>query len=201
MPRNESSLQKATEAAGRLTSAATKTTKIKRLIWSIVEATLFRYSFHTWSRWRAFLLRLFGAKIGRRCTIRRTSKVYYPWLLEMGDISCLGDHSEVYNLGRVVIGQRVSLSQYAYLCAGTHDYTRIDMPLVTKPITIGDDAWICAKAFVGPGVTVGAGAIVAACAVAIKDVPTWTIVAGNPAKPVKPRPPFTNTPNTEAHLA
>ena len=201
MPRNESSLQKATEAAGRLTSAATKTTKIKRLIWSIVEATLFRYSFHTWSRWRAFLLRLFGAKIGRRCTIRRTSKVYYPWLLEMGDISCLGDHSEVYNLGRVVIGQRVSLSQYAYLCAGTHDYTRIDMPLVTKPITIGDDAWICAKAFVGPGVRVGAGAIVAACSVAVKDVPAWTIAAGNPAKPVKPRPPFANTPNTEAHLA
>lgn len=115
--------------------------KLRRLLWSIIQSTLYRCSFHTCSRWRAFLLRLFGAKIGRRCTIRRTSKVYYPWLLEMGDLSCLGDHSEVYNLGRVVIDQRVSLSQHAYLCAGTHDYTRINMPLVTMPITIGDDAF------------------------------------------------------------
>ncbi|MGC8541421.1 MAG: putative colanic acid biosynthesis acetyltransferase [Phycisphaerae bacterium] len=189
-----------TAADARDISPVPTGTKIRRLLWSIAQNTVYRYSFHTCSRWRAFLLRLFGAKIGRRCTIRRTSKVYYPWLLEMGDLSCLGDESEVYNLGSVTIGHRVSLSQYAYLCAGTHDYTRIDMPLLTKPIIIGDDAWICAKAFIGPGVAVGNGAIVAACAVAVKEVPAWTIVAGNPAKPVKPRPPFANTTDTEPPL-
>lgn len=160
---------------------------MKRLVWSAVQLTLYRCSFHTWSGWRALLLRAFGAKIGESCTIRRTSRVYYPWKLVMGDHSSLGDGTEVYNLGVVTIGKRVTVSQEAYLCAGTHDYTQITMPLLTPPITIGDDAWICARAFVGPGVKVGEGGIVAACGVAVKDVPAWTIVGGNPARPVKAR--------------
>lgn len=176
-----------TAAAARARSPVPTGAKIKRLFWSVVQATLYRYSFHTWSNWRAVLLRLFGAKIGHRCTIRRTSKVYYPWLLEMGDLSSLGDETEVYNLGRVRIGHRTTISQQAYLCAGTHDYTQINMPLVTMPIIVGDDAWICARAFVGPGVNVGDGAILGACAVAVKDVPPWTIATGNPARVAKGR--------------
>ena len=108
----------------------------------------------------------------------------------MGDMSCLGDAAQVYNLGPVTLGKRATLSQEAYICAGTHDYTQITMPLVTLPITIGDDAWICARAFVGPGVNIGTGGIVAAGAVVVKDVPAWTIVGGNPARPVKARPPL-----------
>ena len=154
----------------------------------MVEATLYRCSFHTWSRWRAFLLRCFGAKIGCGCTIRRTSHVHYPWLLEMGDLSCIGDDVKVYNLARIILGPRCSISQEAYLCAGTHDYTQLSLPLVTRPIVVGADVWICARAFVGPGVTVGAGAVVGACAVVHKDVPEWTVVAGNPAVVLKPRP-------------
>ncbi len=161
--------------------------KIRRLLWSIVQNTLYRYSFHTWSRWRVLLLCLFGAKVDKTCTIRRTSKVYYPWLLEMGALGCLGDDVVVYNLGLVRLGARSTLSQEAYLCAGTHDYTSLSMPLVTAPITIGADVWICARAFIGPGVTVGDGAVVGACAVAMKDVPAWTVVAGNPARAVKKR--------------
>ena len=106
----------------------------------------------------------------------------------MGDLACLGDDVRVYNLAKVTLGERVTISQEAYLCAGTHDYTQLSLPLVTKPIVVGADAWICARAFVGPGVTVGTGAVVAACAVVMKDVPEWTIVAGNPAGYVKPRP-------------
>ncbi|MGC8625841.1 MAG: putative colanic acid biosynthesis acetyltransferase [Phycisphaerae bacterium] len=174
-------------AAARNISPVPTSWKIRRLLWSIVQNTLYRYSFHTWSRWRVLLLRIFGAKVDRSCTIRRTSKVYYPWLLAMGDLACLGDDVVVYNLGLVTLGARCSLSQEAYICAGTHDYTSLAMPLVTAPITVGADAWICARAFVGPGVTVGDGAVVGACAVAMKDVPPWTVVAGNPARAVKKR--------------
>lgn len=164
----------------------------RRLLWSMVQATLYRFSFHTFNGWRAALLRLFGATVGPGCTIRRTSRVYYPWNLTMGAVSCLGDRAEVYNLGPVVIGDRVTVSQEAYLCAGTHDYRLPAMPLVTRPIVVKDDAWLCARAFVGPGVTVGEGAIVGAASVAMKDVPDWTIVAGNPARAVKARPRFEN---------
>ncbi len=168
-------------ASGRTASPVPAGAKVRRLAWSMVQNTLYRYSFHTWSGWRAFLLRSFGAKIGKQCTIRRTSRVYYPWLLEMGDLACLGDEAEVYNLGHVTIGRRATISQQAYLCAGTHDFTRMDMPLITRPIDIGADAWICARALVGPGVTIGEGAVVGAAAVAMKDVPPWKIAAGNRA--------------------
>jgi putative colanic acid biosynthesis acetyltransferase WcaF len=160
---------------------------LKRALWSAVQSTLYRRSFHTANRWRAWLLRLFGAKVAPGCTIRRTSSVYYPWLFEMGAVSALGDHVVIYNLGRIALGSRVVISQEAYLCAGTHDYRLASMPLLTPPITVNDDAWICARAFICPGVTIGQGAIVGAAAVASHDVPDWTIVAGNPAKFIKMR--------------
>ena len=171
----------------RRVSPVPRSLQFKRLFWSIVEVSLYRCSFHTWSGWRIGLLRMFGADVAWDCTIRRTSRVYYPWLLKMGRLSSLGDRAEVYNLGPVAIGQRVTVSQEAYLCAGTHDYRSIAMPLMTVPITIEDDAWICARAFVGPGVTVGEGGIVGACAVVMKDVAAWTIMGGNPATVVKKR--------------
>ena len=175
------------QAVSRIVSPISAAWKIKRLLWSMVQTTFYRLSFHNWSAWRAFLLRLFGAKIGAHCTIRRTSRVYYPWLLEMGELSCLADDVVIYNLGQVLIGPRATISQEAYLCAGTHDYTRLSMPLVTAPIHVGADVWICARAFIGPGVTLGDGAIAGAGAIVMKNVSPWTIVAGNPAVPVKER--------------
>lgn len=180
-------MSEATTAASRGISPVTTGEKIKRLVWSVVQATLYRGSFHTWSGWRAMLLRMFGAKIGRKCMIRRTTKIYYPWKFSLGELSSLGDGAEIYNLGPVTIGERVTVSQQAYICAGTHDYTKASMPLLTPPIVIESDAWICAKAFVGPGLTVGQGAVVAAAAVVVKDVPAWAIVGGNPAKFIRER--------------
>ena len=174
-------------ARRRLTSSASTSTKIKRLLWAGVEATLFRLSFHTMSRWRSFLLRCFGARVGRHCIIRRTVRVYYPWNVSIGDLCILGDHATLYSLGKITLGNRAMFSQEAYLCAGTHDYTDIALPLVTLPVTLGADTWVCARAFVGPGVTIGEGAVVAACAVAVKNVTPWTIVGGNPAKFIKTR--------------
>ncbi len=175
-------------AEGRLVSSATTGTKIKRILWVAVETMLFRHSFHTMNGWRAFLLRLFGATVGRRCIIRRTVRIYYPWNLRMGDLCVIGDSANLYCLGKITLGDRVMVSQEAYLCAGTHDYMDAALPLLTPPITIGPDAWICARAFIAPGITVGEGGIVAACGVAVKDVAPWTIVGGNPAKLIKVRP-------------
>jgi putative colanic acid biosynthesis acetyltransferase WcaF len=174
-------------ARGRLRSAATRSTKAKRLLWAGVEATLFRYSFHTMNGWRAGLLRMFGATVGKRCIIRRTVRVYYPWNLRMGEMCIIGDKVELYSLGTITIGDRAMVSQEAYLCAGTHDYADPALPLLTPPIIIGKEAWVCARAFIGPGVKIGEGAMVAACGVAVKDVEPWMIVGGNPAKVIKRR--------------
>ena len=168
--------------------------KIGRMLWAMVQGTLFRCSFHTWYGWRRFLLRQFGAKLHDSVQVRRTVKVECPWNLSMGRNSSLGDSVIAYCLGPVTIGDRVSVSQYAHLCAGSHDYTKPNMPLLRPPITIGNDVWIAADAFVGPGVTVGEGAILGARAVALKSLKPWTIYLGNPAQSVRPRAPLSPTP-------
>lgn len=174
--------------AARHVSAYSTGEKARRMLWACVQATLFRCSFHTWNRWRIGLLNAFGARVERSCIIRRTVRVECPWNLSMGAHSCLGDRVIAYCLGPVSLGRRVSVSQHAHLCAGSHDYTKPDLPLTRPPITIEDDAWIAADAFVGPGVTVRAGAILGARGVAMRDLDAWTIYSGNPAAAVRPRP-------------
>ena len=174
-------------AEDRHVSAYSTKEKVGRLLWAMVQGTLYRYSFHTWNRWRIMLLNLFGAHVDTTCIIRRTSRVECPWNLTMGRNGCLGDRSWAYCLGPITIGERVSVSQDAYLCAGSHDYARLDLPLTRPPITIGSDVWVAAGAFVGPGVNVGEGCVIGARAVVFKDANPWMIYAGNPARPVKPR--------------
>lgn len=136
---------------------------------------------------RRVLLRCFGAKVGPNVNIANTATIYFPWNLEIGDWSSIGERAMVYNLGKVSIGEKSTISQGAHLCAGTHEFSDPATPLLTPPIAIGDQAWICADAFVGPGVRVGEGAVVGARAVAVKDVEPWAVVAGNPAKFIKQR--------------
>ena len=133
------------------------------------------------------MLRCFGAKVGRQVHVYPSTRIYFPWNLSVGDWSALGEETLIYNLGPVTIGQKVTLSHRAHLCAGGHDYTRVDMPLLKPPIEIGDQAWICAEAFVGPSVVVGEGAVVGARAVVVRNIEPWTVVAGNPARVVKQR--------------
>ncbi|GAB5497571.1 MAG: acetyltransferase [Phycisphaerales bacterium] len=164
--------------------------KVGRILWAIVQTTLFRNSFHNWYGWRRFLLTRFGAKLDPVVRIRRTVTIECPWNLTMGNESSAGDGVRLYCLGPVTIGNRVSISQFAHVCAGSHDHTRPDLPLTRPPITIENDAWIAADAFVGPGITVGAGAILGARACAFKDLEPWTIYGGNPAKAIAERNPF-----------
>jgi putative colanic acid biosynthesis acetyltransferase WcaF len=159
---------------------------VRRVLWGLA-LPLFRFSPRIFFAWRSFLLRLFGAVIGKHVHIYNSATIYMPWNLEIGDWSGIGEHALVYNLGKVTIGSKTTISQRAHLCAGTHDYTSPDLPLLKPPITVADQAWVCADAFLGPGVSIGEGAIVAARAVVTKDVEPWAIVAGNPAKPIKKR--------------
>ena len=137
--------------------------------------------------WRCFLLRLFGARIGQDVHIYPSAKIYLPWNLSIGKESSIGEWTLIYNLGPVAIGEQVTVSHRAHLCGGTHDYSDPTLPLQRMPITIKSKAWICADAFVGPNVTVGEGAVVGAAAVVVKEVPAWSIIAGNPAKFIKKR--------------
>jgi putative colanic acid biosynthesis acetyltransferase WcaF len=127
------------------------------------------------------LLRLFGAQIGRNVHIHPSVYITIPWNLSIGDKTAVGDRVILYALGPIVIGECVTVSQYAHLCAGTHDWRDPVMRLIKTPITIGNGAWICADAFIGPGVTVGARAIVGARAVTMRNVAPGAIVSGNPA--------------------
>ncbi len=159
---------------------------IRRMLWKMAQP-FFRFSPRACFGWRRWLLRCFGARIGQDVHVYPSATIYFPWNFEAGDESAIGEHAFVYDLGRVTLGARVTISHRAHLCAGTHDYCRRDFALLRPPIVVGSDAWICADAFVGPGVTIGEGAIVGARAVAMKDVKAWSIVVGNPARESKKR--------------
>ena len=157
-----------------------------RVLWGIGR-WCFRLSPRPCFGWRRFVLRCFGASIGRHVHLYPTTRIYFPWNLTVGDWSAVGEDALIYNLGPVTLGSRVTISHRAHLCAGSHDYTRADLPLLKPPIVVRDCAWICSDAFIGPGTTVEEGAVVAARAVVMKTVSAWTVVAGNPARPVKKR--------------
>lgn len=164
----------------------TRSEYMGRILWALV-LPLFRFSPRVCFGWRAWLLRCFGAKIARGVHIYPSVRITIPWNLELGTQAAIGEGALIYNLGMVRIGARATISHLAHVCAGTHDYEDPGLPLLRLPVVIGDDAWICAQSFVGPGVTIGDGAVVGACAVAMKDVPAWVVVAGNPARVVKQR--------------
>ena len=158
-----------------------------RALWGVVRLLLFRPTPRPLHAWRCFLLRCFGARIGRGARVYASARIWAPWNLSMGDFSVLGDDVDCYTVDRIEIGAHAVVSQYAHLCAATHDIDRPHFPLVTKPIRIGDRAWIAAGAFIGPGVTVGEGAVVGARSVVVKNVAAHAVVAGNPARLLRMR--------------
>ena len=144
--------------------------KIGRLLWNIVWVLLFRCTPNAMNAWRVFLLRMFGARVGRYCVVKPSCRIWAPWNLAMGDYSCLGSGVNCYAVDAVVLQSNVTVSQQAFLCTASHDIADPHMELVTAPIFIGEGAWVAALAFVGPGVRIGAGAVVGACAVVTKAV-------------------------------
>ena len=161
--------------------------KLGRVAWSVVWLILFRPSPRLCWGWRRFLMRMFGAKVGHRAAVDNTVRIWAPWNLTLGDHSAIGHHVDLYCLAPVVVGSNSIVSQYSFLCTGSHDYNQPHFPVTSKPVTIGEGTWIAADVFVGPGVTIGDGTVVGARSSVFRDIPANTIAAGNPARVIKPR--------------
>jgi putative colanic acid biosynthesis acetyltransferase WcaF len=156
-----------------------------RIIWGFVNPLFFRLSPRMIYGWRNFLLRMMGATIGKKVKIFPSVDITCPWLLKIQARSVIGWGVKVYNIGQINIGSDTVISQYSHLCGGSHDYESKNFTLLRTGLTIGNHVWIAADAFIGPGVIVKDGALVAARAVVLRDVPEKKLVAGNPAIIVK----------------
>ena len=160
---------------------------LARIIWACLFKPIFLILPRPFSAVRIFLLRLLGAKIGHGCLIEPGVRILMPWKLELGDHVAIGREVEFLNFAPVRIDSMTVISQYTYLCTGTHDYTHPHFPLRYAPIVIGSECWIAARALIGPGVTIHDGTVIGAASVVTKDMPPWMVCAGNPCRPLKRR--------------
>ncbi len=173
--------------ASAFASPWTRREQIQMLLWEACWILFCRWTPKPLNRWRLFWLRRFGCRITGAPFVHQRAKVQIPWNLILHDRACLGDGAVAYSLGVIEIGARATVAQEAYLCTGTHDFSDVNIPLVTAKVTVGEDAFIGARAFLLPGVTIGPGAVIGAASLVSKDMPPWTICIGHPCKPLKPR--------------
>jgi len=170
-----------------LRPAFSLTNRLQRLVWGIVWLLLYRPSPRPFHAWRSMLLRLFGAKMGPNCHFYPASRVYSPWNLVCDDQVTAGDGAEIYNPSPIKLGSHAILSQGCYVCGATHDFDDPAFPLLSYAMEIGPYAWICARACVGPGVTVGEGAVLGLASVATRSLEPWTVYGGSPAVRIRER--------------
>lgn len=150
-------------------------------LWWFIQAFFFKSSPQVLYGWRRFLLRCFGARIGRGVLIRPSVTVTYPWKVSIGDYCWIGDDVVLYSLGNIEIGDNSVVSQKCYLCTGSHNYKKESFDIFSKDIIIGSECWLATDVFVGPGVSVGSGAVVGARSSVYKSIAGQFIYAGNPA--------------------
>ncbi|OOY06985.1 hypothetical protein BMI85_15790 [Thioclava sp. DLFJ4-1] len=168
--------------------------KTLRALWGFARLLLFAPSPRTAHRWRRMLLRVFGAHIERGCLIYPSARIWAPWNLEMATGSVIGDGAEIYNVATVRLCRGTVISQRAFLCTASHDYSQEEFNLVAGEIRLNEGAWVAAEAFVGPGVEIGAFAILGARAVATRDISANVIAGGIPARSLSHRPSVTTPP-------
>lgn len=161
--------------------------RLIRVVWNIVWIIFASWTPKFMRPWRIVLLKVFGAKIGKNVDVRGSARVWYPSNLIMKDHSIIAESVICYNMNIITLHERTVVSQRVHLCAGDHDIRKAQLPLITKPIEIGPDAWIAAEAFVGPGSIVAEGCVVGARAVVFKKLEPWSIYAGNPAVRISSR--------------
>ena len=168
-------------------SDLTRWNQLERVLWKATWLLLCRLTPAPLHRWRCFVLRCFGATIGKSVRFYGSAEVFLPRNLRIGDHCVVGPKVNLYCVAPIELHSHVMVSQETYLCAATHDHNDQRLPLVAKPILVRSHSWICARAFVGPGVTVGSDVVVGACAAVFRDVGDQQIVGGNPAKRIRIR--------------
>lgn len=159
--------------------------RVGRILWSLVWAVLFRPSPRVFHAWRRFLLNLFGARVGAGSHIYPKAIIWAPWNLETGKVAAIGDGAEIYNPSAIKLGDYAIVSQGAFLCGASHDYTKWSFPLITKPIALGNHCWVAARAIVHMGVTLGDGCVIGAGSIVTEDLPAWSVCVGNPCRVIK----------------
>jgi putative colanic acid biosynthesis acetyltransferase WcaF len=161
--------------------------RLTEILWELVSFFLVA-SVWPGSGWRVALLRAFGAQIGQGVVIKPYVKVKFPWRLEVGDHAWIGERAWIDNLAFVRLGAHSCVSQGAYLCTGSHDWSKESFDLITRPITVEQSGWVGAMSKVAPGVTLGEGAVLAMGSVATQDIPPWDVWSGVPASHRRKRP-------------
>lgn len=161
--------------------------RLREACWLLVRSLFFLPSWMPGSRLRCWWLRRFGASVGRGVVIKPGVRITMPWRLRIGDHVWIGEEAFLHSLAPITIGANACVSQRAFLCTGSHDYSSAAFDLLTSPILLADGVWIGAAAWVGPGVTAGSHAVLTAGSVATRDMAAYTIYRGNPAGPVRER--------------
>jgi len=160
---------------------------IKRFCWYWVNIIFFKTGLFPFYGLKRFLLKLFGAKLGKGVLIKPFVNIKYPWLLELGDHIWIGEKVWIDNLARITIGNNVCLSQGAFLLTGNHDYKKTAFDLIVQPITLEEGVWIGANAIVCPGIVCGSHAVLSVGSVATSNLLPYGIYSGNPAVKIKDR--------------
>jgi len=161
--------------------------KLKQLLWFVVNVLFFTNPLNPISSVKIFLLRLFGAKIGKGITVKPSVNIKYPWLLEVGDYTWIGEKVWIDNLVKVKIGNNCCLSQGAMLLTGNHNYKKSTFDLMVGEITLEDGVWIGTKSIVCPGVVCQSHSVLSVNSVASSDIEAYKIYRGNPAIVIKER--------------
>jgi putative colanic acid biosynthesis acetyltransferase WcaF len=159
--------------------------RIRQLLWSFAWPAFCGWTPKPFNAWRLLWLRIFGCAIYGKPFVHQRARIQMPWHLTLHDGACVGDRTNLYSLGEIELHARSVVAQEAYLCTGTHDFSRPEMPLLTAKITVGADAFVGARVFVMPGVCIGDGAVVGACSVVTRDLPRWSVSVGNPSRVIK----------------
>jgi putative colanic acid biosynthesis acetyltransferase WcaF len=161
--------------------------RAKRVLWNLVQATVFRWIPRPLHSWRARILRMFGARVSLKARVCPRAKIWGPWNLIMHDYATLADDVDCYCVATIEIGEHTTVSQYTYLCGASHDHEHPNFLLEPRPIRIGKSCWIAADVFVAPGVTIGDGTVVGARSSVFGDLPEWKVCVGTPARPIGER--------------